>query len=387
MADTLESTTLEPDRKPEPIKVPTLGPGGLARWAWRQLTSMRTALILLFLLALGAIPGSLFPQRGVNPIQVSNYRADNPTIAPWLDRFGFFDVYASSWFAAIYLLLFISLIGCVLPRCAQHWRAIRAAPPPAPRNLSRLPVSMYYEGTDDPAAVLTRAEESLRGQRFRVVTGDGWVAAEKGYLRETGNLVFHLSLIVLLIGVAIGALFGVKGVALVVEGEGFANTVTQYDQISPGRAYDIDSLAPFSFTLDDFRATYEAGPVQTGAARTFEADVTVTDAPRAEPRTQTVQVNDPLRSGGFKAFLVGHGYAPVFTVTDGDGRVVQQGPVPCIPQDGNFTSECVVKVPDARPGSAGAGGVLLPDGGRWWRPGVVLPGRGEPRGLPQRVHR
>ena len=32
------------------------------RTAWRRLTSMRTALILLFLLAVAAVPGSLLPQ-------------------------------------------------------------------------------------------------------------------------------------------------------------------------------------------------------------------------------------------------------------------------------------------------------------------------------------
>lgn len=36
------------------------------RWAWAQLTSMRTALFLLFLLALAAIPGSMVPQRSVS---------------------------------------------------------------------------------------------------------------------------------------------------------------------------------------------------------------------------------------------------------------------------------------------------------------------------------
>ncbi len=163
-----------------------------------------------------------------------------------------------------------------------------------------------------------------------------------------------------------GSLGGVKGVALVIEGEGFANTVTQYDQITPGRAFDVGSLAPFSFSLDDFRATYEAGPVETGAARTFEADVTVTDEPGATPRTVTVQVNKPLEVDGFKVFLVGHGYAPTFTVKDARGRVVFDQPVPCLPQDGNFSSQCVIKVPDARPTQLAFAGWFFPtvvDGG------------------------
>ena len=52
-----------------------MGIVGWIRWGWRQLTSMRVALILLFLLALASIPGSLFPQRGINPTKVQQYLA------------------------------------------------------------------------------------------------------------------------------------------------------------------------------------------------------------------------------------------------------------------------------------------------------------------------
>ena len=91
---------------------------------WRQLTSMRTALILLLLLGVAAIPGSLIPQRTQNPMKVQAYFTDNPTLAQWFDRLKLFDVYSSPWFSAIYLLLFISLIGCVLPRTIEHLKAI-----------------------------------------------------------------------------------------------------------------------------------------------------------------------------------------------------------------------------------------------------------------------
>ena len=50
-----------------------LGFVGSARYLWRQLTSMRTALILLLLTALAAIPGSLLPQRTNGPIPVRDF--------------------------------------------------------------------------------------------------------------------------------------------------------------------------------------------------------------------------------------------------------------------------------------------------------------------------
>ncbi len=118
-----------------------------ARWAWRQLTSMRVALVLLFLLALGSVPGSLLPQQGIDPAAVQQYYDAHKTLAPILNDFGLFNVFAAPWFAAIYLLLFISLAGCVLPRAYRLARSARALPPRAPRNLTRLPNSESYSTT------------------------------------------------------------------------------------------------------------------------------------------------------------------------------------------------------------------------------------------------
>ena len=87
-----------------------LGLFGFLRWVWRTLTTMRTALFLLLLLALAAIPGSIYPQRGTSDAKVSQYFTDHPKLAPILDMFSIFSVYGSPWFASIYLLLMVSLV-------------------------------------------------------------------------------------------------------------------------------------------------------------------------------------------------------------------------------------------------------------------------------------
>lgn len=105
-----------------------------ARNMWRSLTSMGTALVLLFLLALAAIPGALLPQRGLNAAKVDDYLAAHPLIGPWLDELQAFDVFSSFWFTAIYVLLFVSLVGCLAPRTIEHARSLRATPVAAPRS-------------------------------------------------------------------------------------------------------------------------------------------------------------------------------------------------------------------------------------------------------------
>jgi cytochrome c biogenesis protein len=352
---------------------PRLGVVGWLRWGWRQLTSMRTALVLLFLLAVAAIPGSVLPQRSSDPLAVNDWIAANPGIAPALDRLGFFDAFAAPWFSAIYILLFVSLIGCVLPRTAAHWRAMRAPTPPAPRRLDRLAGAHTWTTTDP--GVLAAANAVLRGDRWRVTPGPaalgggaavgaapgaiGSLAAEKGFARETGNLLFHVALLLLLVGVALGALFGWKGTVIVREGSGFANTLTQYDSFAPGRLASTDGLPPFSFTMTDFEATFERDGSQRGAPRSFSAQMQYRAEPGAPVQQRTVSVNSPLRLDGAKIFLVGHGYAPHLRLTDSTGRVVFDDTVVFLPQDGNFTSTGVVKAPDATP-QLGIEALLLP---------------------------
>ena len=329
------------------------------RWLWRQLTSMRIALILLFLLALASIPGSIFPQRGTSPLRVNEFLKDNPTTGPILDRFYMFDVFASPWFASIYLLLFISLTGCVLPRAVDHYKELRSQPPAAPRNLSRLPVHLQWQSKATAEQVVSDTAADWKKRGWRVRQGEDWLSAEKGYTRETGNLLFHLSLLVLLVAVGYGGAVGYRGTVIVREDAGFANNVTQYDTFAPGRLYGADDLPPFSFELKDFEATFQRGGQQNGAPRAFCADVIVKDDPKSQPRPVTIEVNHPLRTSGITVYLVGHGFAPEFTVRDADGKVVWEDAAVFLPQDSAFTSSGVVKVPDTVP-QIGLQGFFLP---------------------------
>ncbi|MGA8210686.1 MAG: cytochrome c biogenesis protein ResB [Nocardioidaceae bacterium] len=347
-----------------PAAPPALGPVELSRWAWRQLTSMRTALVLLFLLALAAVPGSVVPQRNIDAVRVGNWQADHPTLAPIYDRLGLFDVYGSFWFAAVYILLMVSLVGCVVPRLGVYWRALRARPPRVPRRLDRLPEFRTFEVDADPDVVLERARVVLRRRRYRldvVSTSDGGsVSAEKGYLREAGNLLFHLSVLVVLVGFAAGQLFGYKGGVITIVGQGFSNSLSQYDDFVPGSLFDPADLSPLSLRVDDFNVRFLTSGPAMGQPESFDATITYRASPEAAPQRHDLAVNHPLTTDGASVFLIGHGYAPVVTVRDGDGRVAYRGPAPFLPQDSSFKSFGVIKVPDAGPEQLGFEGLFLP---------------------------
>lgn len=324
------------------VEVPEIGAGGLARFAWRQLTSMRTALILLMMLGLAAIPGSLLPQRPQNPMAVRQYFADQPGVARWIDRAGGFDVYASSWFSAIYILLFISLIGCVLPRTLEHFKAMRALPPLTPKNLEKLEAHSQF---NSDVSALDRAEKWLRKNRFRLRIQEGSISAEKGYLRESGNLLFHLSLILILVGVSIGSLFGMRGSAIITTGERFINLATSYDSIDYGKLTDETSLNTYSIRLNRFVGEYD--PV-TNIPLDYSAYVTTIDE-QGNQRDQVIKVNSPLTFGTSRVYLQANGYSPFVTVRDEVGNVTFQGAVPFLPQDTNLRSIGSIKVPEASP--------------------------------------
>jgi cytochrome c biogenesis protein len=388
-ADSLTTAPREEDGDTGSVTLPRLSSLEMLRWAWRQLTSMRVALILLFLLSLAAIPGSLLPQRSANtdPTLVTAWIAKHRTIGPLLDHLQFFTVYKSAWFSAIYLLLFISLIGCILPRTAQHFRVLRKPPPAAPRNLARMPVHFRWADASGTSIEdkLSAAELALRKKRFRVVRGTdadggGWVSGEKGYLREAGNLVFHLSLVGILAGFAIKGYFGYQGKVVINEGDGFTNITMNYDDHTFGGGVDPDKLPPFGLTLDKFTATYEANhsAPDYGQARDFTADVTYTSSPTSAKKKATLKENSPLSVDGVNVYLSSHGYSPIITVRNKDGKVIlDHEPVEFFDAGAMGVGSGIYKLKNGyidkygSPQALGLSGIFVPD-----YPGQMIPGLG-----------
>ncbi|SHH19332.1 cytochrome c biogenesis protein [Jatrophihabitans endophyticus] len=344
------------------------------RRAWRRLTSMRTALILLFLLAVAAVPGSLLPQRPLNPTQVSSYIAEHGGWGRFLDTLGMFDVFGSVWFAAVYLLLAISLVGCLVPRIRVYARSVARKPLAAPKYLSKLPESARFT-SERPADEYASAAREVLGRRWRVErrteTADVLtLSAEKGYSREAGNLVFHVALLASLLLIAIGRLYNYEGSRILVQGKGFCNTVSQYDQWKPGRLAARGDVTPGRFcidSLDRFTARYS----ESGEPRTFRADVTYRpDADSATTRTDAITVNHPLRLDGDRVYLINHGFAPSITVRMPDGTT-RTSTAPFLPTNNTtYYSEGAFKLqgkPDAKQ-DVGISGFFAP------RPVQTAPG-------------
>jgi cytochrome c biogenesis protein len=208
----------------------------------------------------------------------------------------------------------------------------------------------YISKTSKNEKLLALVEEELKRRRYRIRATKNWISAEKGYLRETGNLLFHIALLGLLISVAIGGATSYSGQRVLVEGDTFVNNLVGYDSFSPGAWFDQKNLVPFSVKLNRFKAIFDLqNRTNIGTPLDFDANVSTRMPGSSIEKTSNIRVNYPLEVPGAKIYLTGNGYAPVLTFRDADGNVSFSGPVIYMPQDNNYTSLGVIKNADAKP--------------------------------------
>lgn len=331
------------------------------RRAWRWLTRMRTALLLLGGLALETLLATVVPQEPNVPRTVARWRAGEagpgPTVSSLIDAVGGYDVYGSALFLALLLLLFISLTACLARRYPALWRVLRHSRPPRSRHLEDKPHVRRLVSQRSPGEVEAEARAVLSGRRWRLREeeggGDGarQVAAEKGQLlREGGSLVFHTSFYLLLVGVVAGQLWGFTAQIGVVEGEpGFTDTPISYTSWSydPGRLWSEDDHPGFQLRLDAFDVGWRRDPALGGQPTHFVSEVTIRERDGTSRQT-TVSPNDPLIVDGLRIHQLDWGYAPRVVVR-ADGRVVHDGFLQ-LRRSGEGFWTGAVKAPAADPG-------------------------------------
>jgi cytochrome c biogenesis protein len=318
-------------------------------WLW--LTRMRTAIVLLLVLAAGAAVGSFFPQRPIDRAAVEAWIDTHPGWEPVMRAFGIFDVYGSWWFMAIYGLLLVSLVGCMTRRYSQQIRAVRAVP----RHPGNLTNRQRYVRARTDASAQQAAEISkqlLRRRRFRVAVDGTSVSAERGHIRETGSLLFHTSILGVLAGVTVARLFGVSGQVLVVEGDTFVDSYLNYDSITEGRLFR-GNHTEFSMRLDDFNVEWHP----SGIPREYVSEVTVSEADGSE-RSARVRVNEPLKISGRNVYQIAWGWAPVLEIRQ-NGKLLYSGPTVFLPDANTWTG--VAKIPQTTPQQMGLAMQLFVD--------------------------
>jgi cytochrome c biogenesis protein len=290
---------------------------------WRTLRSMRTALILLLLLALASVAGSLVPQWPNSPARVLAYRLDHPLTGALYARLGLFDVFGSWWFALITTLLFVSLVACLVPRTRGMIRALRQRPIQA-REIDAFPQYRERPVRLAPEAAIAASERALRRRFYRVARDPARpaLAAEKGALREAGSLLFHWAFLLILIGVIWGKGTGYTGRAVIVEGDTWVDAAANYDgQIRAGRFFD-GRFTGIGVRLVDFEDRYR----RTGQPMDFVSRVQLLGSDGAPIGNRDIRVNHPAGVAGLRLYQYGFGWAPVVEVRL-DGEPIASEPI------------------------------------------------------------
>src|SRR5258708_36475665 len=223
---------------------------------WRTLARMRTAIILLAIIAGLSIIATLLPQKALQPEKASAYLQIHQQLGPLWDRLGLFSVYESWPLVIAALLMYTSLTNCVYTRGRALYRRWRRG---LPRNHQ--------------------------------------------FIGEAGSLVFHLSFFVLLFGVLYGKAAGFSAFVNVIEGQSVVEARPSYDQIEEGLLFGAGQHQGYEVRVDSFNASYYAN----GKPQEFVSQVEVFDGGR-KVMHKDIPANDYLEYRHSKFYPASYGW-------------------------------------------------------------------------------
>ena len=266
---------------------------------WEFFASVRLAIVLLSAIALGALLGTVIPQRAAAEAFTARL---HPALLAVFQALQLFDVYHSAWFVLLLLLLAVNLVVCSLDRFPAAWRQIRGGvPTEGSDSFADLPPDQSLTSERPPEEEAKRLEGVL-GKRFgkvqRVETPRGvLLACEKGAFSRLGVYVVHLGVLLMIAGGLVGAVFGTKGYVEIAEGE-------TADTLHTGEGKAVQPLG-FKIRCDRFLVEF----YESGAPKTFQSDLTFLKGDKVE-KQGALLVNHPLSFGGLDFYQSSYGVLP-----------------------------------------------------------------------------
>lgn len=252
---------------------------------WKGLASVRLALVLLLLLAAGAVLGTVLPQQE----SWEFYRlrlGEWPAAFFW--RLGLQDIYRSPIYLSLLGLLGLNLVACSLKRLPDTWRRLRRQP-----DLQEAQTwPLRLQETWRPAKAVNwpaweaRLHRTLgAGQKIQAGTTT-WYLCHRGQWGRLGPYLIHLSILIVLTGAVIGRLWGLQGELELLEGE-------TRQHLTRSNPVGQEALG-FGVRLDRFVVEF----YPNGTPKEFRSDLTFLP-PGQPPVARSCRVNDPVTFGKF----------------------------------------------------------------------------------------
>ena len=263
---------------------------------WSFFSSVRLAIALLVIIVLVAIVGTIVPQRDAADLLASQLPSG---LFSFLQTIQVFDLYHSVLFFLLLGLLFVNLIVCSINRFPHAWRQFRFKFSPENPDI--------FRGISEDAVISTEQNEKVVAgiaataikSRFRGYlnqrTAEGlYLYGDKGRFSYFGVYAVHLSILVLIVGVVIGSLFGIEGQVNIGEGQ-IANKIDLRDK-------DQALLLPFAVRCDRFTIEF----YENGTPKTYRSDLTFLKNDQVAAQGQ-VLVNHPLSFEGLRFYQSSYG--------------------------------------------------------------------------------
>ncbi len=271
-------------------------------------------LAMAFFLALS----SLIPEPDLAPERLAELRRTRPVAVFLVERLRPDRVVRSPVFLALAGWIFVSTAWSVVDRVRAEVRRRRLRPAPVPE---RFRAEGVLEVAAPPEEAVAAVREELRRRRYRLEPAEGeTVVATRGSSGFVGSIVFHVGLLVVMVGVAVSARTRVNGEVMLVEG--FPLALGPGTVARPTREEALLPLVGTTASIRDFTATYERGFMPVDFAAVLEV------RRAGEPaRASVVRVNEGVSTRGFQLTLHRYGFAPELRVTGADGRRLADGVV------------------------------------------------------------
>lgn len=266
-------------------------------WVWKKLGSLRLALFLFLVLAVGCIIGTLVPQ-GLSEHEIlSRY---GPKTAQWLTALQITDLYHSLGFRALLVLLAVNLTACSLQRLPKTLALLRERDEFLdPAKLTKYTLHRVMNVPTDFPRFRLLSEGVLRSavgpvRHLHAPADTLSLVVEKGRWSRYMVYVIHFSVLWIFFGALAGSFYGFKGVMNVLEGE-------TTNQVFVPRHRTMMDL-PFSVRCNDFDVSF----YENGTPKEFRSQVTIleNDRPMLEA---SVRVNDPLTYRGVTFYQASYG--------------------------------------------------------------------------------
>ena len=274
---------------------------------WRFFSSVKLTLFLLIGLAAVSIIGTLIPQNAASEIYVEKYGAP---LARLFFSLNFNDMYHSWWFHLLLTLLTLNIIVCSLRRIRYDWKMITVPRAILDEDLEKsLPCAHAWTAASGAEHFEQTAADLLR-QEFAAprITRVGTVVhifAQKQSLGRLGVYVLHSSIVVILIGVVIGSLFGFTKAFVEIEEKGSATTAYSRS----GEPIDLG----FTVRCEEFSVSH----YDTGAPKEYRSVLSVVDGGKTVVSRRPVLVNHPLTYRGIAFYQSGYnGAGFLFSIRD-----------------------------------------------------------------------